>query len=193
MNISKHIKSKPKPRCLQLLSLGLISFSLLAFYLTVSFLAKNKYQHYPSLRSKQLSIDSIDRVNSHQVSNISVNTAVRSTMRPVTEVVRSTIRPVTEVVRSTIRPATEVATSTIRPVTEVVRSTIRPVTEVVRSTIRPVTAANTGQTNDKPLLTYAQKEPSVLVIGGTDGSGTRRVVDLLCQLGVSIISEGNTN
>ena len=171
MNISKHIKSKPKPRCLQLLSLGLISFSLLAFYLTVSFLAKNKYQHYPSLRSKQLSIDSIDRVNSHQVSNISVNTAVRSTMRPVTEVVRSTIRP-----------ATEVATSTIRPVTE-----------VVRSTIRPVTAANTGQTNDKPLLTYAQKEPSVLVIGGTDGSGTRRVVDLLCQLGVSIISEGNTN
>ena len=182
MNISKHIKSKPKPRCLQLLSLGLISFSLLAFYLTVSFLAKNKYQHYPSLRSKQLSIDSIDRVNSHQVSNISVNTAVRSTMRPVTEVVRSTIRPVTEVVRSTIRPATEVATSTIRPVTE-----------VVRSTIRPVTAANTGQTNDKPLLTYAQKEPSVLVIGGTDGSGTRRVVDLLCQLGVSIISEGNTN
>ena len=160
MNKSKHIKSKPKPKCLQLLSIGLISFSLLAFYLTVSFLAKNKYQHHPSLRSKQLSIASIDRVNSHQVSNTSVNTAVGSTMRPVTEVVTSTIRPVTE---------------------------------VVRSTIRPVTAANTGQINDIPLLIHAQKEPSVLVIGGTDGSGTRRVVDLLCQLGVSIVSEGNTS
>lgn len=31
--------------------------------------------------------------------------------------------------------------------------------------------------------------PSVLVVGGTDGSGTRRVVQLLTSLGVLIVSE----
>ena len=134
MNKSKHIKSKPKPRCLQLLSIGLISFSLLAFYLTVSFLLANKDQHYPSLRNKQLSVASIDRVDSHPVSNTTVN-------------------------------------------------------EIVINTIQRETAAIFDQANDHPILTSTRNEPAVLVVGGTDGSGTRRVVDLLCQLGVSIISE----
>lgn len=31
--------------------------------------------------------------------------------------------------------------------------------------------------------------PAVLVVGGTDGSGTRRVVQLLTNLGVLIVSE----
>ena len=32
-------------------------------------------------------------------------------------------------------------------------------------------------------------EPSVLVVGGTDGSGTRRVVQVLTSLGTRIVSE----
>jgi hypothetical protein len=42
---------------------------------------------------------------------------------------------------------------------------------------------------EKPRPKPSISPPGVLVVGGTDGSGTRRVVQLLTQLGVTIVSE----
>eukprot|EP01034_Spumella_vulgaris_P001173 gene1173-1556_t len=40
-----------------------------------------------------------------------------------------------------------------------------------------------------PVATEDTPSPSVLVVGGTDGSGTRRVVQILTELGVTMVSE----
>jgi hypothetical protein len=63
-------------------------------------------------------------------------------------------------------------------------------------TLLPVKNENTAQIPQRPLETNppiverkTKRPPAVLVVGGTDGSGTRRVVQLLTNLGVLIVSE----
>lgn len=60
------------------------------------------------------------------------------------------------------------------------------------STVKPTIKFHTdnpAETSSKPREIKPNVEPAVLVVGGTDGSGTRRVVQLLTDLGTTMVSE----